>query len=122
MSSEYAKLIGVPYEKMDCWYIAREFYRLVFGIELKRYYDEIPANRDVAKNLIYTCMGEFEEISSPKFGDLILIRLFGVESHIAVYLGGGKILHTSKKNGCNIDSEAKWKKMIVGYYRVKIND
>ena len=49
----YSELIGIPYDKLDCWGIALEFYRKVFNIELKRYYDEVPNNRDIAKNLIY---------------------------------------------------------------------
>jgi cell wall-associated NlpC family hydrolase len=119
-SEEYASLIGIPYKTLDCWGIVREFYRLVFKVELKRYYEEIPNDRDVAKNLIYTNMGEFSLIEGlPKFGDIALIRLFGIESHIAVYIDKGKILHTSINNGCHIDSLKKWEKLVVGFYRVK---
>lgn len=118
MDADYSTLIGVSYSTLDCWGVAREFYKLVFNIELKRYYDEIPSNRDLAKNLIYTNKGDFQKTTNPKFGDIILIKLFGVESHIAIYLGGGKILHTSKNNGCYIDSLAKWKHLIVDFYRV----
>jgi cell wall-associated NlpC family hydrolase len=118
MEIRYSKLIGIPYLQLDCWGIAREFYALQYGIELKRYYDEIPQDRDLASNLIYHSKGDFIRIDSPEFGDLILIKLFGVESHIAVYLGGGKILHTSKNHGCHIDSLAKWQKLVTSYYRV----
>jgi cell wall-associated NlpC family hydrolase len=117
----YSSLIGVPYLELDCWGIAREFYRLQFNTELKRYYDEIPQNRAIAENLIYTNKGDFKKIESPEFGDIILIKLFGVESHIAIYLGGGKILHTSKNHGCHIDSLKKWEKVVVAFYRV-MND
>ncbi len=114
----YAGLIGIPYERIDCWGIALEFYKRVFNIELKRYYDEVPNNRDIAKNLIYHNKGDFIEVSEPEFGDIILIKLYGVESHIAIYIGGGKILHSYKNVGCHIDNIKKWNKLIVGYYRV----
>lgn len=116
----YAKLIGIPYEVLDCWGIVKEFYKLVFDIELKRYYDEIPNNRSTARDLVYTNMGDFAVVEGkPAFGDIMLIRLAGIESHIAVYIGGGKMLHTQKKVGCHIDSVKRWEKLIVNYYRVK---
>ena len=111
-------MIGTPYSKLDCWGIVKEFYKLVFGIELKRYYDEIPNDMHKAKNLIYTNIGDFEIADSPRMGDIILIKLMGVESHIAVYLGDGKLLHTTEKTGCCIDSVKKYERLIVNYYRV----
>jgi cell wall-associated NlpC family hydrolase len=117
----YAKLIGTPYEVLDCWGIAREFYIMEFGIELGRYYEEIPNDRDIARDLIYTNKGDFKKVLVPAFGDIILIKLFGVESHIAVYLGEGKILHTSKHHGCYIDNLSKWEKLVTSFYRV-VND
>lgn len=116
---DYSKLIGVPYSKMDCWRIAVEFYKIVFNHDLKNYYDEIPQNRDIAKNVIYSSMGDFTKVETPKFGDLILIRLYGIESHIAVYIDKDKILHTTDHSGCCIDRLARWEKLIVGYYRVE---
>jgi cell wall-associated NlpC family hydrolase len=107
---------------MDCWQVAQEFYRLVFDIELKHYYQETPKNKDIKSNLIYSNKGDFIKVDSPVFGDLITIKIYGIESHIAVFLGNGKMLHTSDKTGCMIDSLSKWQKMVSGYYRVKNND
>jgi len=64
-------------------------------------------------------MKDFKEVTDRKFGDILLIKLFGVESHIAVYLGNGFILHTSKHSGCLVERVARWEKLIVGTYRVK---
>lgn len=97
-----------------------EFYKRVFNVALKRYYDEIPQNRDIAKSLIYSSMGDFTSVEEKdlQFGDLILIKMQGVESHIAVYLGDGRMLHTTIHSGCVIDRIHRWKHLIVGYYRV----
>lgn len=119
MDADYSKLIGVSYSELDCWGVVREWYKIVYGIELKHYYNEIPNNRDITNNLIYSNMGDFKRVISPEFGDIILIKLFGVESHIAVYLGEGKIIHTSKNTGCMVDRLSKWEKVVTGYFRVE---
>lgn len=115
----FSKLIGTPYKDKDCWHIAKDFYKIEFGIDLKQYYEETPDNRDLQANMIYSNKGEFDKVDSPTYGDIILIKMYGVECHIAIYLDRGKILHTSKKTGCIIDSLSKWEKMVSGYYRVK---
>lgn len=116
---ESFNLIGTPYEVLDCWGVAREFYRIVFNVDLKQYYEVIPETRDIAKGIVYDSMKDFIEVEDRRFGDLVLIRLYGVESHIAVYLGEGNILHTSKHSGCLIERIARWEKLIVGFYRVR---
>ncbi len=115
----YSKLIGVPYLKLDCWGVAREFYSLEMGMELKRYYKDAPNDAKIANKLIYTNVGDFYEVTVPKFGDLVLLNLYGIEAHIGVYLNEQQILHTTKHSGCVIDRLDRWKKMVVGYYRVK---
>lgn len=122
MKKDFSHLIGVPYETMDCWQIVREWYWVVYGIELKHYYEEVPNNRNIANSLIYSSMGDFIKVETPMYGDLILIKLFGVESHIAVYLGEGQIFHTSRNTGAMIDRLSKWEKLITGYFRVANND
>jgi cell wall-associated NlpC family hydrolase len=123
ITQDFSKLIGTPYEQLDCWGIVREFYKLVFNLELKQYYEEVPETRDMAKNIVYASIKDFEEVKDARrFGDIFLIRLFGIESHIAVYLGNGTMLHTSKHSGCLIEKTARWERLIVGTYRIKNND
>lgn len=113
---DYSNLIGVPYAKMNCWEVCKAFYSQVLNLELKHYYEEKPTDRTYIRDLVRTSEKDFNKVRSPKFGDLILIRLYGVESHIAVYLDNGLFLHTTKSTGSCIDRVAKWSKMIVGYY------
>lgn len=113
----YSKLVGVPYSELDCWGVVREFYRLVMGIGLRHYYDHVPNDDRVAEGLVFSHRGDFKEVDKPEFGDIILIKLHGIECHIGVYLGEGKLLHTMRGSGCVIDNVARWKKMISGYYR-----
>lgn len=117
---KFISLIGTPYEEKDCWAVVRDFYKLQFDMNLLPYYEEIPEGREDAKDLIYSSMKDFEEVVGPrKMGDIFLIRLYGVESHVAVYLGEEKMLHTSKHTGCIIESISRWSKLIVGTYRVR---
>jgi cell wall-associated NlpC family hydrolase len=123
ISQAYSNLIGIPYETQDCWGIIRLFYKQVFNVELKQYYELIPETKEEAKSIVLSCVKDFREVvGERKIGDLLLIRIYGVESHIAVYIGQSKILHTTKHSGCVIDSIARWEKMIVGTYRVKDYD
>lgn len=115
----YFNLIGIPYKELDCWGVAREFYKLELGMELKRYYVQAPNDNNIAKDLISTNMGDFEKIDKPEFGCLILINLNGIEAHIGIYLNEQQFLHTTIHSGCLVDRIHKWKDMIVGYYRVK---
>lgn len=116
MNKNFSHLIGVKYEKLNCWSLCREFYKSVFDIELKHYFDTVPEKRNEIKALISTHEKDFSKVRSPKFGDLLTIKMHGVESHIGVYVDNGMFLHTTKGTGSVIDRIAKWNRMIVGYY------
>jgi len=114
-TADFSNLIGVPYAKKDCWQLAKEFYSQVMGRELEHYYENTP-NRYAVRDLVFSKEKEFHKVRSPKFGDIMLIRLHGVECHIGVYVDNGLFLHTTKATGSCIDRVARWKDMIVGYY------
>jgi len=112
----YSNLIGIPYEKKHCWDIAKDFYNQVLGVDLKHIYDGDLTDRGLIKSLIYTHKGEFVKVRKPKFGDLVTIRLHGVEVHLAVYVSNGQILHTTKTTGSIIDRLGRWVNLVTGYY------
>lgn len=113
---KFQHLIGIPYDDMDCFSLAKRFYKDVLGKELKHYFDSVPEDRVKIKNLIYTNVGDFKKTDDPKFGDLILLRIKGLESHIAVNLDSARMLHTMKPTGSVIDRKSRWETLIVGYY------
>lgn len=118
-TQDFSSLIGIPYEEKNCWDLVVSFYSTILKIELKHYYDGPTPHRDVTKNLIYSNVGEFEKVTSPSFGDIILIKLYGVESHIGVYVENGRMLHSIRGRGSVIELLDRWKTTIVGYYRIK---
>ena len=113
-------LIGIPYEKINCWELCQKFYAQVFSVELQDYFDpRYTENKNYVNSLIRTNESDFVKVRSPEFGDLITIKIKGVECHIAIFLGNGLMLHTSKGTGSVIDRISRWNNMIVGYYSIK---
>ena len=78
----------------------------------------MPKGLEERKNLVHTNVGDFSEVKTPKFGDLILLKIMGYESHVAIYLGAGKLLHSTEKLGSHIDRMEKWNKMVTGCYSI----
>lgn len=112
-----SNLVGKQYEELDCWHLAKAFYKSVFGIELKQYYEVNPKDIQKQKDLILSSKGDFVEVSSPEEGDLLVIKIQGIPAHVGVYIGEGKVLHSIQKVGVCIEKLKKFN--IEGIYRVK---
>lgn len=116
-----SKLIGKSYDQANCWDLTREFYMLSFQIELKHYTQSgTPQDRREIQNLVYSNRGDFDTLDMHlglEYGDILLFKIKGIESHIGVYIGEGKFLHTMKASGSVLDSIEKWKHVLVGAYR-----
>jgi len=119
LSQDFSNLIGIPYETLDCWGVAKEFYKIVFRYDLLDYYDHAPNDNEIAKDLIAKSKSDFEEVETPEYGDILLINLQGIPCHIAIYLSPSTILHTVKGSGCLVDRYSRWTKMVRSIHRVK---
>lgn len=114
------KYIGREYAQVNCWDLVREFYMTEFQIELPKFYSGItPNDKDSA---VLICdegnRVSFEKVSTaPTFGDLMPIKILGLECHIGIFIGEGKFLHSQKKTGSVLDNLDRWKHLITGYYR-----
>lgn len=118
----FKHLIGVDYETLDCWGLVVAFYKDVFNLELRDYYSVRPTNLEDTKNLIYLGMDDFDRVSLDSqlfFGDILVAKVLGVESHILLYIGEGKVLHSSRKAGSVIDRYDRWVKLVTGAFRPK---
>lgn len=124
MASSYLGLIGAKYSDKNCWDVVRDYYKMEFDIDLKHYYDPCSdvSDRKYVESLVYTNEKDFVKVRSPKVGDIIVIKMMGVESHIAVFLGNGQMLHTTKTTGCVIDRVGRWSKLVTGYYTLNPNE
>ena len=126
----YNDLIGVPFVNrgrdaqhgLDCYGLVKEVYKRN-GIEIPEY-DVDYNDMDKVDELIEgnTQGYPWQEIREPQTPCLIAIRFgspVGVVNHTAVYIGGGRFIHTREKVGVCIDrvSSPAWRRVIVGFYK-----
>ncbi len=114
------KYVGRPYESYHCFDLVKEFYLDHYEIDLRNFYDgkDIP-DKETVSTLIVSNKGNFIESEVPEFGDIVVIKLFGIESHIGVCIGGGRFIHSRKGSGSSIESLSRYKKLVSGYFRHK---
>lgn len=118
-------IIGLKYEEYDCWGLVKLFYSKIFGVELLQWFDYENRTHEVdtktwaiiSEEMIKSKTSNFEQVNKPKFGDILVLRIFGHAAHLGIYLSGQEILHTNKANGAFIDRMKRWEKMIEGIYR-----
>lgn len=112
-----SKYIGKEYEKYNCLDLVKEFYADQYGIIIKDYFEgPVPAKKDI-ECLIVSNKGEFEQVRSPRFGDIVVIKLYGYSSHIGVCIGEDKFLHSVRTAGSCLDTLSRYSRIIEGYYR-----
>jgi cell wall-associated NlpC family hydrolase len=116
MERNLSHYIGRNYEQVNCWDLVREFYLKEFGIELRQYYGKDLTSTE-QQSLILSNRGSFTKVADPQFGDLMLLKLYGIECHIGIFIGEGKFLHSIKTTGSVLDSLDRYKHLISGYYR-----
>lgn len=124
ITEDFKSLVGRSHDMANCWDIVREFYFKCFGVELKQYYQYYTGERKQTESLIQSNYNdfskvEFKDINELQFGDIVILKLHGVESHIGVICGMGKMFHSTKTSGSVIESLDKWKTCIAGVYRLK---
>lgn len=115
---EYSsKLIGLPYEDYDCYDVVRHFYKMVFDINIHEYQYPDPNDSKHISGVVELGTKDFEKVSCPKFGDIVLLRLFELPAHVGIYIDDKTILHTKKNTGSIIDRSDNIQRRVLGYYR-----
>lgn len=125
----YTDLIGVPFQNhgrdyehgLDCYGLVKEVYKR-HGVEIPEYdadYTDMVRINDLIEG--NTQGYPWKQITEPKVPCLIAIRFgspVGVVNHTAVYIGGGKFIHTRERVGVCIDriSNPAWRRVIIGFY------
>ena len=122
-------LIGVPFMNhgrnheygLDCYGLVKEVYKR-YGQDIPEYDADYTDMERISELIENNTQGyPWREISEPKVPCLIAIRFgspVGVVNHTAVYIGGGKFIHTRERVGVCIDriSNPAWRRVIVGFY------
>ena len=121
-SEGFFNLIGIPHSQANCFEIVALFYLQEFSVDLSNLNTEIVSikQREKIRSLIQSNKGHFVQVDEPKYGDILTIRINGVESHIGVYVGAGRFLHSySDSVGSCIDHLKRWGTRVTGYYRLE---
>jgi cell wall-associated NlpC family hydrolase len=113
------KYIGIKYSDYNCWELVTLFYRNELNVELPKYYEKRSEDRDKLSEIIYDKKSEYVEVPFKDLRkyDLLLFYVKGVASHIGVYLGRGKFLHTREDIDTVIEALDNWKTKLAGIYR-----
>jgi hypothetical protein len=118
MSKDLSRYIGKSYEDYDCLDLVKDFYLNEFGIQIKNYYEGTRPTAVQAQSLIVTNKGSFKKVEGQVvFGDIVVIKIYGIECHVGVVLDSSRFLHSARKIGSNIDRLERYSKMITGYFR-----
>lgn len=116
-TQDYSSLIGIPYKEKDCWGIVREFYSRVFNVKLPEFYSQTPEGVEGKSGMILKCKTGFERVDRPEFGDILLLNVLGLPSHVGIYLSEVHFIHTTEGKNCTVDRIFTWRHRIEGYYR-----
>lgn len=122
--------VGIPYKAggrgydgCDCYGLVRLVLKEQFGKDMPEYGDCISHGSDESHRLISDHLPLVDAFRPdvPRAGDVVVLKIRGLPSHVGVYLGGGKMLHTLAEHDSAIESvdSPKWVKRIEGYYRVR---
>lgn len=122
MNKELVKYIGRPYETYNCFDLVREFYLDHYQLNLSNYWEgtTIPSRQEIS-SLVVSNKGDFVFTTLPSFGDIVVIKLYGIECHIGIVLDKGKFIHSIRGAGSCIESLEKYRRMVAGYYTHRRN-
>ena len=89
----FNKYIGLPYQEngrtvdgVDCWGLARLFYKQELSIDLPDYSDLYVGSWDEqVSKLINYHKDSWQQVSKPDLGDLCLFNIYGEPAHIGIY-------------------------------------
>lgn len=122
--------ISVPFEEhgrnrqgCDCWGLARLIYKEQLNIDLPELlnYKNTKDSRNIAE-LYEIEHQEWQEIplGQEKSFDILVFKMLGLPTHIAVVVDKGLMIHCEKGCGTHISEynrEVQWKTRLAGVYR-----
>lgn len=129
------QFIGIPYVPhgreytgADCWGIVFLYYRDVLGSPIPAYSAEMEVrafkNRDIGPLMAAEREKHWRTVEEPQTGDCVLMRAGRYDSHVGIYLGQGRMLHSEGPEPSVIEriNGMRWRNRISGYYRLNNAD
>jgi cell wall-associated NlpC family hydrolase len=125
---DVSSYIGIPYKDhgrerdgLDCWGLLRLIYKEQLGITLPSYSEEYSTaeDRDEVSRIIKRESAPWVEVSEPRPGDAILVRLMGEPWHVGVMTARNEMIHITRGTAACLDrlNGARWNRRIAGFFR-----
>jgi len=132
MSKTASDFVGIPYVAhgreyagADCWGILFLFYRDMLGTPVPAYSAEMDArefrHRDIGPLIAEEREKNWRQVDTPVFGDCVLMRAGRHDSHVGVFLGQGRMLHSEGPDDPSVIQrigDMRWRSRISGFYRL----
>ena len=125
-----ADYIGIPYLEhgrdragCDCWGLVRLVLAEQFGRNLPDLGDEYgPVEADLTSRLIDSTkpLVEADQVRAWKPGDIAVVKVLGIPSHVGVVVGPWHMLHVQRGTAAHVArlDSAKYVHRLEGVYRV----
>lgn len=123
----FEKYVGIPYAEkgrditgLDCYGLVRLIYKNEYKIDLPSFSAEYTADdNNRIQDLIAQYKEGWESTDIPSAGDIVLFRIFGVESHVGLVISPTHFIHVRENQDSAIESLSahKWSKRIVGFFK-----
>lgn len=124
---EVRDLIGIPYKVhgrdrngMDCYGLAIEVLKRCGYTLPDVFYDDIEKNTCEKIRIINKGL-PLIKMQNPEENCIILMNSKGYENHIAIYLGEGMMIHSTRLAGVVVEQISKYQKLVTGYYKIGEN-
>lgn len=74
---------------------------------------------EAISDIVRSEKSNWSNVEVPQTGDVVVLNITGMATHVGIYLDGMKMLHVMKGTDSCIESlkSSKWKNRIEGYYR-----
>lgn len=117
------KIGGRGLDGIDCWGLAVLFYKEQLGLEIPEYDDVYKRYTPlgISKYSILKAYQDWECVTNPRNGDIVLCKNEAVPMHVGIYKEHGKMLHIEMGKTPVIAGleDNKWRSNVLGYYRLK---
>lgn len=129
MTPAIARFVGVPYVDMgrdpaiglDCWGVVKAVREQVYGLATPDYREQCRADQPDRHGLIDACARDWEAVTDPQPGDVVLLRIGSHVRHAGVVVSTAplQMLSSTDDVGSAIErlDSPRWATRIAGYYR-----
>ncbi len=122
MDADLSAYIGIPFEELNCYELLRRIYKDFFAIALPGQPHDDPSDRRSYSKLMQAEAVNWlpVEAGDERFGDVVLLHIFGLPCHIGFVAGGGMMVHAQRGTASTYESYREslhWRERRKFFYR-----